>query len=67
MSPEKAALLEALTAEQFNGGGWATPPRHWNAGATTAVLVIEDDDVIRARRRRELLEATADITDEEIA
>lgn len=67
MSPAKKQLLDALTVEQHNGGGWATPPRHWNAGATTAVLVIEDDDVIRARRRLELLEATADITDEEIA
>ena len=67
MSPAKKLLLDALVAEQHNGGGWATPPRHWNQGVSTVPFTALDNDVIRARRRRELLEATADITDEEIA
>lgn len=49
-------LLDALTVEQHNNGGWKTPPSHWNADVSTAVMPVEtftDDDVVRARRRKE--------------
>lgn len=56
-------LLARLVAEQHNGGGWKTPPKHWNQQSLTSALAFNDDDVVRARRRREALaewEATHD-------
>lgn len=58
-------LLDRLTAERFNGGGWKTPPSHWNAAASTAALTHNDDDVTRARRRREALAEWEAAHDEE--
>lgn len=60
-------LLAALTAERYNGGGWKTPPRTWNAELSTAALTFNDDDVTRARRRREALAEWEAHQDEEVA
>ena len=51
----KVALLHRLTVEQHNGGGFISPPKQWNAHASTAALTFNDDDVTRARRRKEAL------------
>jgi len=50
----RAALLAALTAERFNGGGWK---RHPDRPGRSKQLTWDDSEVTCARRRRELAEA----------
>lgn len=45
-------LLDELTVERYNGGGWKTP-EPW--ARRPEVVAIQDDEVTIARRRRELL------------
>lgn len=67
MTSARDELLAALTAERYNGGGWKTPPKHWNAASLTSALAFNDDDVTRARRRREALAEWEAHQDEEVA
>ena len=55
MSPEKAALLAALTVERQTGPWWRRHADHRPAVDLTPELLLRDDDVTCARRRRELV------------